>query len=83
MVSIQSSLIKSNLNLLVPFVFIGNKLDLVKSVGHTLYSEEIKKFAESQGSIYIETSAKTGVNIEEAFNELGLRISKSRGVIIK
>ncbi len=55
----------------------------MESVGRTLDPEETKKFAESHGSIYIETSAKTGQNIEEAFNELGLRISKSRGVIIK
>ncbi len=67
----------------VPFVLIGNKVDLVETVGRTLDPEETKKFAESHGSIYIETSAKTGVNIEEAFNELCLRIGKARGVEIK
>ncbi len=67
----------------VPFVLIGNKLDLVEDVGRTLDPEETNKFAESKGSIYIETSAKTGENIEQAFTELCLKIGASRGVPIK
>ena len=54
----------------VPFILIGNKVDLIKEIGSVVDSENAKKFAESKGSIYIETSAKTGKNVDDAFNEL-------------
>lgn len=59
----------------VPFILIGNKVDLIKEIGSVIDSEKAKKFAESKGSIYIETSAKTGQNIEDAFMELTRRIA--------
>ncbi|MFX1500037.1 MAG: hypothetical protein ACFFDH_03630 [Promethearchaeota archaeon] len=34
----------------------------------------VKDYAKNQDSIYIETSAKTGENIEEAFEELTKRM---------
>lgn len=60
----------------IPFIIIGNKLDLVKDINRVIDTDIVKDFAENQDSIYIETSAKTGENIEEAFTELTQRIIK-------
>lgn len=54
----------------IPFIIIGNKLDLVKDVSRSVDIDSVKDYAENQDSIYIETSAKTGENIEEVFNKL-------------
>ncbi|TFG10100.1 MAG: GTP-binding protein [Promethearchaeota archaeon] len=65
----------------IPFVLVGNKLDLVEDVGRFIDKVDIKKFAKAEGSIYIETSAKTGENIEGAFIELCLRMAKLKETI--
>ncbi|TFG02276.1 MAG: GTP-binding protein [Promethearchaeota archaeon] len=62
----------------IPFVFIGNKLDLLEDVGEVIDRAEARSFAEGEGSIYIETSAKTGENVDEAFTELTRRIIDSK-----
>ncbi len=62
----------------IPFVFLGNKLDLLEDVGEVIDREEARAFAEKEGSIYVETSAKTGINVDEAFTELTRRIIESR-----
>ena len=62
----------------IPFVLIGNKADLVEDVGEVIDREEARAFAEAEGSIYIETSAKTGINVDDAFTELTRRIVESR-----
>ena len=59
----------------IPFLLIGNKLDIIKEIGAVLDSDMARKYAESKDSIYIETSAKTGENVEEAFVELTRRVA--------
>merc|ERR1711871_743890 len=46
-------------------MLVGNKTDLAKQRQVTF--EEASKFAEENGLIFIETSAKTGENVEETF----------------
>jgi len=62
----------------IPFVLIGNKVDLLEDVGEVIDREEARAFAEREGSIYIETSAKTGINVDGAFTELTRRIVEAR-----
>ena len=58
----------------IPLVLIGNKLDLVEEIGDVVNREEARSFAEKESRIYIETSAKSGQNVEEAFTELTKRM---------
>ncbi len=57
-----------------PFVLIGNKYDLVGDTEEENIREEAKKFAEKEGTIYIETSAKTDEKVVESFIELTRRV---------
>ena len=52
-------------------VLVGNKMDLEKRMVST---GEGHKLAQQLGMAYIETSAKTGENIEEIFRMIGLKI---------
>ncbi len=54
----------------VPFILIGNKVDLIEDIGEVVERSEARSFAENEGSIYIDTSAKTGENVNDAFNRL-------------
>jgi small GTP-binding protein len=54
----------------VPFILIGNKVDLIEDIGEVVERAEARSFAENEGSIYIDTSAKTGENVEDAFQRL-------------
>lgn len=47
------------------FMLVGNKVDLAAQ--REVSYEEAARFAEENGLIYIETSAKTGQNVEDAF----------------
>jgi small GTP-binding protein len=58
----------------IPFVLIGNKADLIEDVGEVIDRNEARNLAESEGSIYLETSAKTGQSVDESFTELTRRI---------
>lgn len=47
----------------------GNKVDLEKN--RVVKTEDAKEFADSNGILFFETSAKTGVNIKEMFDSIG------------
>lgn len=67
----------------IPFILIGNKVDLIEKTGRKMDVERARAFAESKNSIYIETSAKTGEKVEDAFRELTLRIADAKGKKLK
>jgi Ras-related protein Rab-5C len=54
----------------------GNKADLEdkRKVG----KEEAREYAEENGIIFIETSAKTAVNVKELFTEIATRLPKQK-----
>ncbi len=58
----------------IPFVLIGNKLDLLADVGEVIDRDEARAYAENQGSEYIETSAKDNLNVAQAFITLTKKI---------
>ena len=58
----------------IPFILIGNKADLVEDIGEVIKKSEAQEFAEKERSIYIETSAKTGENVENAFIQLARKM---------
>nr|MDO8110010.1 Rab family GTPase [Candidatus Sigynarchaeota archaeon] len=58
----------------IPYILIGNKADLVEKVGRVMDPNEAKKWAQANNSIYIETSALGGQNVDEAFIEITERM---------
>jgi Ras-related protein Rab-11A len=54
----------------IPFVLVGNNVELLAEVGEQIDREECRRFAEDYGGIYIETSSRTGQYVEEAFIQL-------------
>ncbi len=58
-----------NITSVVPLVFVGNKVDLVET--NTINREEIEHLAMSYEAPFLYSSAKTGENVENAFQILG------------
>jgi Ras-related protein Rab-11A len=54
----------------IPKVIIGNKADLIPEIGEILDRNTTEQYAQNEDCFYIETSAKTGENVEKAFLEL-------------
>ncbi len=63
----------------LPLIIIGNKSDLIKKQGRKVDIEVAQKFAKQKNSYYIETSAKTGMNVDKAFKELTRLIAEQMG----
>ncbi len=61
----------------IPFILIGNKLDLVEKSDELYERENAQVFAKKEKTYYVETSAKTGENVEEAFLDLTQRMLKN------
>jgi small GTP-binding protein len=62
----------------IPFLLIGNKVDLIKKKNGPIPDELVEKFVSSHESTYIKTSAKTGKNVEEAFEELVIQMMEAK-----
>ena len=59
-----------------PMILIGNKQDLTNN--REVSYDEAKKLADSWNMEYIETSAQTNFNCDEAFENLAVKIYESR-----
>jgi len=57
-----------------PVIVIGNKSDLIPEIGEIIDRNEPLQFAQKENCIYIETSAKTGENVDKAFLDLTRRM---------
>ena len=55
----------------VSTMLIGAKADVAENA-RQVFPDEAKQFADSQGWLYFETSAKTGVHVRDAFYLLGM-----------
>ena len=58
----------------VVMVLVGNKCDLAQN--REVNEEEGREFAEKHGMLFFETSAKTGLNVEELFKQSATLIAK-------
>ena len=56
----------------IPLVLVANKVDLKES--RVVTTEEGEKYAKKNGFIYVESSALTGENVEEAYSTLCMRM---------
>ena len=62
---------------LIPCVLVGNKVDLIDTIDRSIENNESDMLKRELGAIaYIETSAKVGTNVDEAFYNLTLELIK-------
>ncbi len=62
-----------------PFMLIGNKVDLINKKDEIYERDSAVVFAKKEKTNYIETSAKSGENVEGAFWDLTNRMLKNVG----
>jgi len=60
----------------VPFILIGNKVDLIEDIGEEYDKESAEHLAKRENSVFISTSAKSGENVEGAFLNLTHKMIK-------
>ncbi|CDW82186.1 ras family gtpase [Stylonychia lemnae] len=60
----------------IPIMIAGNKSDLYNNIA--IQQEEAKKYAKSQNSQFVATSAKTGTGVQELFTTLASRIIQNQ-----
>jgi GTPase SAR1 family protein len=65
----------------IPTILIGNKADLVNE--RVIPSDEGQRFAKERGLAYMETSAKTATNVQQAFERLVEQILSSKVQTVK
>ncbi|TFF99321.1 MAG: GTP-binding protein, partial [Promethearchaeota archaeon] len=63
----------------VPVLLIGNKKDLIEASKNQEIRKQANLFAKSIESHYLETSAKTGENVNTAFAKLAFKLAKNAG----
>lgn len=61
----------------IPFALIGNKVDLIDKRDELYERESAQVFAKKEQTYYVETSAKTGEKVEDAFLNLTERMLKN------
>jgi len=62
----------------VPFILVGNKVDLIEDVGEVVDHKDAVSLAEDLNLTYREASAKSGLNIEIIFQDLTDKIIKNK-----
>ena len=70
---------QSIMTIKIPKVIIGNKTDLIPETGQIIDRSAVEQYAKNEDCFYIETSAKTGENVEKAFLELTQRMVNKEG----
>ena len=63
----------------IPFILIGNKVDIIQEENKTYNKESAELFAKKKKTYFVETSAKTGEKVEEAFLNLATRMLRNVG----
>ena len=66
--------IRKEVSYKTPIILVGNKID--DEDNRVISREEGKNFAEENGLMFSECSAKTGENIDNIFNELTIKIEE-------
>lgn len=77
--SIRENILRHKNNKPVPMIIVGNKCDLIKK--RKIDTREGKDLSKEFGCPFIETSAKTNLNIPEIFNSLIDQIWSDNGVL--